>query len=52
MLDKACNPNKKPEHNVFESKDDSDTVCVIALDVPGKNDYSVRTTGGEALMLD
>jgi hypothetical protein len=50
--DKACNPNKKPDLAVLKSNEYGDTVCVIALDVPAKNDYRKRSTGGEAVMLD
>jgi hypothetical protein len=52
ILDKACDPNKKPNLAVFKSKEDGDTVCVIVLDVLAKNDYGQRNTGGEAVMLD
>jgi hypothetical protein len=52
ILDKACDPLKKPDLTVFRSNEDGDTVCVIVLDVPAKNDYGKRSASGEMVMID
>jgi hypothetical protein len=50
-LEKACDPKKKPLISVFKSPD-GDTVAVILLEVPSKNDYGKREKGnGDAVML-
>jgi hypothetical protein len=52
LLDKACDPKKKPLITVFKALD-GDTVAVILLEVPSKNDYGKRENGnGDAVMLE
>jgi hypothetical protein len=51
MLDKAVDPKKNPDLQVFKSNEDGYTVCVIALDVPAKNDYGKRASDGVAKYL-
>jgi hypothetical protein len=53
ILDKACDSNKKPMVTVFMTTEDGDTVCIIVLEVPLKNDYGKLDNGtGDALLLD
>jgi hypothetical protein len=50
-LDKACDPNKKTLITVFKAPD-GDTVAIILLEVPSKNDYGKRDNGNsDAVML-
>jgi hypothetical protein len=53
VLEKACDPNKRPTVTLFKTKD-GDTACCINMDVPTiMNEYCTKDVGGgEAVMID